>query len=106
MISRQSTGITQQMKRLVHLTLLTLLLGLQAKLWFGQGGLRELWLLRGTVAEQAQRNEVLVARNDALVAEVRDLKIGTEALEERARNEFGLMQPEESFYQVVQHNLR
>ena len=94
------------MKRLVNLLLLTMLLGLQAKLWLGQGGMRELWLLRSTLAEQTQENDRLRSRNDALVAEVRDLKVGTEALEERARNEFGLVQPEESFYQVVQHNLR
>ncbi len=94
------------MKRLINLLLVTMLLGLQAKWWLGQGGLREHWQLKTALASQRHENDTLTGRNQALAAEVLDLKNGTEALEERARNEFGLVEPNESFYQVVQHTLR
>ena len=90
------------MTRVLNITLLVLIVLLQAKWWFGHGGLREQWRLQQTVSAQQEENERLSERNQSLMAEVRDLKVGTEALEERARNEFGLVQHDEEFYQVVQ----
>ena len=89
------------MLRYVALILLILLVALQIKLWTGQGGMREVWALEGRVAAQAKENEALRTRNDALSADVADLKEGTEAVEERARSELGLIKPGETFYQVV-----
>ena len=89
------------MLRYVALILLILLVALQIKLWTGQGGMREVWALEGRVAAQARENETLRTRNDALSADVADLKEGTEAVEERARSELGLIKPGETFYQVV-----
>ena len=88
--------------RLINAILVLLLVLLQSKLWFGDGGLRETWQLEAAVAVQQQENERLGERNRALAAEVVDLKSGSEALEERARNELGLLRPDESFYQVVE----
>lgn len=90
------------MLRYAALILLILLIGLQLKLWTGAGGLREVERLRATVAEQKHENDSLRARNEALAAEVRDLKEGREAIEGRARSELGLVKPGETFYQVVE----
>jgi cell division protein FtsB len=82
--------------------LLPLLVGLQYRLWLGDGGLRAQWRLEAVVAEQALENEGLRERNEALEAEVRDLKTGLAAVEERARSELGMIKDGEVFYQVVE----
>lgn len=86
------------------LLLLVLLGGLQAKLWFGAGGWREAQALRATVEQQKIENARLQQRNDALSAEVEDLKSGEAAVEERARSELGMVKPGETFYRVVEPN--
>ena len=90
------------MLRYVALILLIVLIGLEVKLWAGQGGMAEVWRLEKSVAEQKAKNEELKARNDALAAEVENLKTCDEAVEERARSELGLIKPGETFYQVVE----
>ncbi|MCQ4166729.1 cell division protein FtsB [Tahibacter harae] len=90
------------MLRLAALILLILLIGLQVKLWTGSGGVRDVESLRQTVTETRKANEELRARNEALSAEVQDLKEGRDAIEERARSELGLVKPGETFYQVVE----
>jgi cell division protein FtsB len=79
-----------------------LLLLLQYQLWLGHGSARDVWRLKKTVAAQLRENEVLHQRNDALEAEVKDLKSGLEAVEERARRELGMIRDGEVFYQVVE----
>ncbi|RMH88367.1 cell division protein FtsB [Lysobacter pythonis] len=84
--------------------LLGLLAWLQYRLWFGAGGEGQVDALAAQVAAQKARNIELKQRNDALAAEVRDLKdpsSGGAATEERARDEFGLIKPGETFYRVV-----
>lgn len=81
-------------------SLLFLLLLLQGQLWFGQGSLPDLWRLQSNIREQQVENLELEIRNEALVAEVKDLKSGLEAIEERARNELGMIRRGETFYQV------
>jgi cell division protein FtsB len=88
--------------RYVALILLILLLALQLKLWTGDGGMREVWRLQQRLDEQKKENAKLKQRNEALSAEVQDLKTGKEAIEERARSELGLIKPGEVFYQVVE----
>ena len=90
------------MLRYVALLLLILLLALEVKLWTGDWSMREVWRLRERVSEQRQENQKLKQRNEALSAEVEDLKNGNEAIEERARSELGLVKPGETFYQVVE----
>jgi len=88
--------------RYVALLLLILLLALDIKLWTGDWSMREVWRLRQRVSEQKQENLKLKQRNEALSAEVEDLKNGKQAIEERARSELGLIKPDETFYQVVE----
>lgn len=90
------------MLRWIALVLLVLLIALQVRLWTGQGGMREVWMLEQRIEAQKAANARLKARNDTLSAEVDDLKYGQEAIEERARAELGLVQPDEVFYQVVE----
>jgi cell division protein FtsB len=78
-----------------------LIVVLQYPLWFGKGGwLRVRELDRQVVAQEAV-NAGLKARNDALDAEVRDLKQGLEAIEERARADLGMIRADEVYFQVV-----
>mgnify|MGYP001822884191 FL=1 len=81
--------------------LLFLLLLLQFKMWFGEGGYRDVQRLTQRVEEQARENEVLAQRNQELQAEVEDLRQGLEAIEERARSELGMVKENEEFYQLV-----
>ena len=81
--------------------LAVLVLALQYPLWVGKGGWMRAWELERNLAAQHEHNAKLKARNDALDAEVRDLKQGHEALEERARMELGMIKRDEVFYQVV-----
>jgi cell division protein FtsB len=88
--------------RIVLLLLLVLLGWLQYRLWFGNGGQREVAQLDAQVRQQARDNAGLQQRNDALAAEVEDLKSGEAAVEERARNELGMIKPGETFYRVIE----
>ena len=88
--------------RIVLLLLLVLLAWLQYRVWFGNGGEREVAALRSRVEAQARDNAGLQQRNDALAAEVEDLKSGEAAVEERARNELGMIKPGETFYRVIE----
>lgn len=85
----------------ILLVLAVLLAWLQYRLWFGKGGQREVDALQDQVTQQAYDNTGLKQRNDVLAAEVKDLKSGEEAIEERARSELGMIKPGETFYRVV-----
>ena len=76
-------------------------LGLQAELWLSDDGYRKTLKLRAAVAEQRELNASLQARNEALDAEVVNLKQGNDAAEERARTDLGMIGKHETFYQVV-----
>ena len=82
--------------------LVALLVGLQYPLWYGKGGLLRVGELERQLAEQRELNQKLEARNASLEAEVRDLKAGYEAIEERARYELGLVKEGEVFVQTPQ----
>ncbi len=81
--------------------LVALLLALQYKLWVADGGLGDVWRLGHEIGSQKQTNEEVRERNQALEGEVRDLKQGLEAIEERARTELGMIRDGETFYQIV-----
>jgi cell division protein FtsB len=89
------------MVRWLAVILLLLLIGLQWKLWVGDHGVQQMHTLEASVKAQKQQNEKLKQRNDALEADVQDLKKGGQAVESRARSELGLIKPGETFYQVV-----
>lgn len=83
------------------LLLAALLAWLQYTMWFGTGGSNQVEALRARVELQREENLQLQQRNDALAAEVDDLKSGGAAVEERARSELGMVKPGETFYRVV-----
>ena len=78
-----------------------LILLIQIPLWFGKGGWFRAWELEKEVSRQQEKNQRLDVRNAGLAAEVKDLKTGTDAVEERARYELGLVRKDEVFVQIV-----
>ena len=89
------------MRSLIWL-LVVLLVLLQYRLWVGDGSLAEVWDLYQQVEVQKAENRELRERNQALEAEVQDLKQGLEAIEERAREELGMTRDDETFYQIIE----
>ncbi len=87
--------------RIITLLLVALLLLLQYPLWLGRGGWLKVWDLHHQVEAQQQVNGKTQARNAMLDAEVRDLKQGTEAIEERARSQLGMVKADEIFFQIL-----
>ncbi len=94
--------LEMRMLQVLVLLLAALLAWLQYRLWFGAAGHREVAALHAQVQRQARGNAGLQQRNDALAAEVEDLKSGAAAVEERARSELGMIKPGETFYRVVE----
>ena len=89
------------MRKLI-LFLVILLVYLQYRLWVGDGGLLELWNVHQEVEAQRDENARLRERNEALNAQVLDLKQGLDAIEERAREDMGMVKQGETFYQIVE----
>jgi cell division protein FtsB len=86
--------------RWLALFLVALIVALQYPMWLGKGGWLQVREYDRQLSEQRAHNARLKARNDALDAEVRDLKTGYEAIEERARNELGMVKSDEVFFQL------
>lgn len=84
--------------------LLVLLTGLQCDLWLSNGGISSVMHLKENVEAQVAKNEMLLKRNKLLEAQVNELKMGQQALEEKARDELGMIRRDESFYQVIENN--
>lgn len=76
-------------------------LGLQYQLWFGDSGVAAIVKLRQTIATQADINHQLSQRNEVLIADIKDLRHGNQAIEERAREELGMIKKGETFYRIV-----
>ena len=74
---------------------------LQYRIWVSDNGVRKVERLKQAVAAQQTEDGQLAERNRQLAAEVRDLKTGMDALEERARSDLGMIARNETFYQVV-----
>lgn len=87
--------------RALTLILVALIAVLQYPLWLGKGSWLRVWDLSRQIEKQQEDNAKLKARNDSLDAEVRDLKQGYAAIEERARSELGMVKQDEVFYQVM-----
>ncbi|RUO79453.1 cell division protein FtsB [Pseudidiomarina taiwanensis] len=87
--------------RLLKLVFLCILIALQYRLWFGKNSLPDYWRMQQEVLRQAEANERLAQRNQVLIADIADLREGDTALEERARNELGLIKREETFFRLV-----
>lgn len=87
--------------RLLFFVLLLLAVSIQYPLWWGKGGWLRVQQLEAQIAAQKETNDALRARNNALAAEVLDLKSGTQAIEERARGEQGMLKEGEIFVQIL-----
>ena len=87
--------------RILSIVFTVLIVLLQYPLWLGKGGWLHVWETDRQVKAQKDHNAELRARNDALDAEVRDLKQGYDAIEERARYELGMIKQDEIFFQIV-----
>jgi cell division protein FtsB len=88
--------------RVLTLSLAALIVLIQYPLWLGKGSWLRVWEVDQQIRAQRAANRQLQARNLALEAEVRDLKVGLEAIEERARSELGMIKQDEVFFQVVE----
>lgn len=87
--------------RLLKLVFLCVLIALQYRLWFGKNSLPDYWRVQQDVMRQVEANERLAQRNQVLAADIADLREGEIALEERARNELGLIKRDETFFRLV-----
>ena len=88
--------------RWLALAFIALIAVLQYPMWLGKGGWLQVRELDRQLAAQKEANAKLKVRNDALDADVRDLKAGVEAIEERARSELGMVKQDEVFFQLRQ----
>ena len=88
--------------RVAYCVLTLLLLVLQYDLWIGDGSIANVISLQRAIEAQKQENERLRERNLALDAEVKDLKTASDAIEERARLELGMIRDGETFYRVIE----
>jgi cell division protein FtsB len=82
--------------------LLVLLLVLQYNLWVGKGSIHEVRQLEISISRHKAENRQMAERNDALKAEVMDLKNGLDTIEEKARNELGMIQKGETFFHIIE----
>lgn len=87
--------------KILSIILLSLLVLIQYPLWFGKGSWYDVFKLKQEFNNQAKINSVLSKENFALKAEVLDLTNGTDAIEERARHELGMIKDDEYFFQVL-----
>jgi cell division protein FtsB len=74
---------------------------LQYRLWFGKNSVPDYYALQDEVTRQQSTNEKLKQRNKLLYADTDDLKLGSEAIEERARNELGMIKQDETFFRII-----
>ena len=86
--------------RILAAIFVALIVLLQYPMWLGKGGWLQVRETNRLIAEQRSANVGLKARNDALAADVRDLKTGFEANEERARNDLGMIRNDEVLFQL------
>jgi len=87
--------------RIVPIILVLLLLILQWQLWTGRGSMRDVAQLQEKLADQKEANSRAALNNERLANEVNDLKEGLEMVEERARQELGMVKPNEVFVQIT-----
>lgn len=88
--------------KVLTLVLAGLIVLIQYPLWVGKGSWFRVWEVDQQIRAQRETNRELQARNAALEAEVRDLKVGLDAVEERARSELGMIRQDEIFFQVLE----
>jgi cell division protein FtsB len=88
--------------KVLGVALAALIVLIQYPLWFGKGSWMRVWDVDQQIKTQKEKNARLQTRNSVLEAEVRDLKQGFDAVEERARSELGMIKQDEVFFQVLE----
>ena len=88
--------------RMIIIFLVVTLLGLQCKLWLGDGSIEHWLRLEKKLAIQEEDNKTLTIRNHAIEADIAELKSGDQALEEQARFELGMVKEGETYYQFAE----
>lgn len=88
--------------KVLSLILVALIALIQYPLWLGKGSWLRVWEVDQQIKSQREKNAKLSTRNRTLDAEVRDLKQGFDAIEERARSELGMVKQDEVFFQVLE----
>ena len=89
-------------RKILILALLVVLVGLQSRLWLGEGSFAHVNTLQAKVSRKVAENSVKVQRNKILRAEIIELKRGHESIEEKARSEFGLIKEGETFFLLIE----
>ncbi|MGO1766733.1 cell division protein FtsB [Advenella sp. S44] len=90
--------------RLLYLALMVACVAIQYPLWWGEEGWARVTVLQQQLEAQEEKNRALLARNNAMEAEVHDLKTGTDALEDRARIEMRMIKKDETYVQILTPN--
>lgn len=90
-------------RRLIPALLIALLFIVHAQLWFGRGSVTQVASMKQHLSTQEQTNREAQLRNDQLLSEVRDLQQGLDMVEELARQELGMVKPNEIFVQIAQN---
>ena len=89
-------------RKVLIFALLIVLVGLQSRLWLGEGSFAHVNTLQAKVSRKVAENSVKVQRNKILRAEIIELKRGLESIEEKARSEFGLIKEGETFFLLIE----
>ncbi|MBT7539368.1 MAG: cell division protein FtsB [Gammaproteobacteria bacterium] len=89
-------------RKVLIFALLIILMGLQSRLWLGEGSFAHVNTLQAKVSRKVAENSVKVQRNKILRAEIIELKRGLESIEEKARSEFGLIKEGETFFLLIE----
>jgi len=90
--------------RIISLLLIVFIVLLQYRLWFGKNSVPDYLALKDEMQRQQLANEKLTQRNKLIYADIDDLKSGLEAIEERARNELGMIKQGETFFRLIPNN--
>lgn len=90
--------------RLLTVLMLSVLCWLQYEFWLGKNGMMEYLQVKDNVEIQRHANAEVALRNQQMYVEISDLNRGLEAVEERARNELGMIKPKETFFRIVGDN--
>ncbi|NVK22087.1 MAG: cell division protein FtsB [Kangiellaceae bacterium] len=85
----------------IALILVALLVALQYRMWFGQSSFQQIKQQQAKVEQIKTENQQLINRNQKILAEINDLRSGTDAIEERARYQLGMIKEGETFFRIL-----
>lgn len=100
-IKGSKNNFSRSLSSIFILFLLIILSLLQYRLWIGEGSLIEMFALQEKINQQQEKSNMLIKQNNELINQVNTLKNGFDGVEARAREELGLIRPDETFYMVV-----